>query len=103
MIENNYIDELALLKAFIEHKSLSYTEVQDKGIVPLLNKQDRRALFKSTIDKFRRWQVIEPVPDSDPKTWTVIIENATNEYNKLRKEIEQQQIIEKYSFEHLQE
>jgi len=100
-MERNYIDEMVLLKAFIEHRSLSYTEVQEKGIVPVLNKQDRRALFKNTIDKFKRWQVIEPVPDSDPKTWTVILDNATTEYNKLVKGIEQKQLIEKYSFEYL--
>ena len=100
-MEHNYIDEMVLLKAFIEHKSLSYTEVQEKGIVPVLNKQDRRALFKNTIDKFKRWHVIEFVPDSDPKTWTVILDNATIEYNKLVKDIEQKQLIEKYSFEYL--
>ena|SRR5579872_1574317 len=102
-MEQNYIDEMALLKAFIDYRSLSYTEVQEKGIVPVLNKQDRRALFKSTIDKFKRWQLIEPVPDSDPKTWTVILDNATVEYNKLVKDIEQKQLVEKYSFEHLQD
>jgi hypothetical protein len=90
-------------KPFIEHKSLLYTEIQEKGIVPILNKQDRRAVFKNTIDKFKRWELIEPVPDSDPETWTVILDKATFEYNKLRKEIEQRQVIEKYSFENLQE
>src|SRR5437868_1356180 len=100
---NNYIDELALLKAFIEYKSLSYTEVQEKGIVPPLNKQDRRAAFKSTIDKFKNWQLIEYAEGSDPKTWHVHYDRALAEYNKLIKDIEQQQLIEKYSFEYLKD
>ena len=102
-MESNYIDEIALLKAFIEHKTLSYTEIQEKGIVPVLNKQDRRALFKNTIDRFKQWQLIESVPDSDPKSWKVIYDKATAEYIKLQKEIEQKQMIDKYSYEYLKE
>lgn len=102
-MDSNYIDEIALLKAFIDYKTLSYTEVQEKGIVPVLNKQDRRNLFKNSIDKLKRWELIEPIPDSDPLAWNVILDKATIEYNKLMKEIEQKQMIEKYSFQHLQE
>ena len=102
-MDSNYIDELALLKAFIDNKTLSYTEVQEKGIVPVLDKQDRRALFKNSIDKFKKWELIQPIPDSDPRAWTVIIDKATIEYNKLMKDIEQKQMVEKYSFQHLLE
>jgi hypothetical protein len=102
-MESNYIDEIALLKAFIEHKTLTYTEVQEKGIVPVLNKQDRRALFKNTIDKFKQWELIEPIPGSDPQSWKVICEKATAEYLKLQKEIDEKQMIEKYSYEYLKE
>ncbi len=102
-MESNYIDEIALLKAFIDYKTLSYAEVQEKGIVPVLNKQDRRNLFKNSIDKFKRWELIEPIPDSNPQAWNVVMDKAILEYNKLMKEIEQKQMIEKYSFQHLQE
>jgi hypothetical protein len=102
-MDNNYIDEIALLKAFIDYKTLSYTEMQEKGIVPVLDKQDRRALFKNSIDKFKKWDLIEPIPDSDPRAWTVILDKATIEYNKLMKDIEQKQMVEKYSFQHLQD
>ncbi len=102
-MESNYIDEIALLKAFIDYKTLSYAEVQEKGIVPVLNKQDRRNLFKNSIDKFKRWELIEPIPDSNPLAWNVVMDKAILEYNKLMKEIEQKQMIEKYSFQHLQE
>lgn len=102
MVEN-FIDEVALLKAFIDNKTLSYPELQQKGIVPQLVKQEQRALFKSVIDKFRRWQVIELVPDSDPKTWTVIPEKALAEYNRLITDIERRQVVDKYSFEAFQE
>lgn len=102
-MDNNFIDEIALLKAFIDYKTLSYTEVQEKGIVPALNKQDRRNSFKNSIDKLKRWELIELVPDSHPLTWNVILDKATIEYNKLMREIEQKQVIEKYSFQHLQE
>lgn len=100
---DNYIDELALLRAFIDYKQLSYTEVQEKGLVPLLNKQDRRNLFKNCIEKFKKWGVIEAIAESDPPAWAVIPDKAVAEYNQLVKEIEQRQVIEKYSFQHLQE
>lgn len=102
-LDSNYIDEVALLKAFIEYKTLSYSELQEKGIVPVLNKQDRRNLFKNTIDKFKRWELIEPIPDSNPIAWNVVMEKAVAEYNRIIKEIEQKQLIEKYSFQYLQE
>jgi hypothetical protein len=100
---DNFIDEVALLKAFIDHGTLSYPEVQEKGIVPLLKKQEHRALFKHTIDKFRRWNVIDIVPDSDPKAWAVVPERAREEYDKLVIEIERKQVVDKYSFEAFQE
>ncbi len=100
---NNFIDEMALLKAFIDNKTLSYTEVQEKGIVPVLNKQDRRVMFKNTIDKFKKWELIESIPDSDPKAWTVIPDKAASKYDKLIKEIEQKQLVDKYSFAYIQE
>jgi hypothetical protein len=102
-MDKNYIDEMVLLKAFIDHGTLSYTEVQERGFVPSLNKQDRRISFKNTIDKFRRWELIEPIPDSDPRAWNVIMDKATIEYNKLVKEIEQKRVVEKYSFVALQD
>lgn len=98
-----YLDELALLRAFIEHKTLSYTDVQEKGIVPVLNKQDRRVLFKSCIEKFKKWEVIQVVPDAHPVAWNVVPDKAETEYNRLVRAIEQQQMIEKYSFQHLHE
>ncbi len=98
-----YLDELALLRAFIEHKTLSYSDVQEMGIVPVLNKQDRRVLFKNCIEKFKKWGVIQVIPEAHPVAWSVVPEKAAEEYNKLIAAIEQQQMIEKYSFQHLQE
>ncbi len=61
-----FIDEMSLLKAFLDYKTLSYNDLQDKGIVPNLDKQEHRALFKASIDKFKNWQLIESIPDSHP-------------------------------------
>lgn len=96
-----FIDEMALLKAFIEHKTLSYNDLQDKGIIPNMDKQEHRALFKSSIDKFKNWQLIESIPDSHPRAWKVLQERAKAEYDQLNRDIERKQLVEKYSFENL--
>ena len=96
-----FIDEMSLLKAFLDYKTLSYNDLQDKGVVPNLDKQEHRALFKASIDKFKNWQLIESIPDSHPRAWKVLQERAKAEYEQLNRDIERKQLVEKYSFENL--
>jgi hypothetical protein len=98
-----FIDEMALLKAFIDYRTLSYNELQERGVVPTLDKQEHRALFKSTVDKLKRWELIESIPDSHPKAWKVNLDKAQKEYEQLTRDIERKQLVDKYSYEYLRE
>lgn len=93
------IDKIEILRAFIEYKSLSYTDIQDKEIVPPLDKQERRTAFRNVIDRLIAHHCIELIPGSDPVTWVVSMDNAILEYYRMT--IEEKEVIEKYSFEKL--